>query len=195
MSAAARQAESKKHRTGGSLFSSWQQADQCVPYPTLYRITILPAEGKAAAPLEELVRFEFVYRITESYVARFSSDMGRFHAPALYRESYNFRLMPILGSQGLISPTDAEKAIKQFLKTNSVPFWPQAGEAQQGKNRKPHPHARLHWRSLLLEQPFRAGVVEPYYIFQSESGFHEFCVGARTQDVQLRLARNRQTVV
>lgn len=194
MSPAAKPQESRKRRPEGGILYAWQQADQQVPFPTLYRALAQPSAGQTAAPLRALNRFEFVYRVTESFVARFAGDLGNFQTPALVRESFNFRLMPIAGSQGLISPEDAERCVEHYLKANPVPFWSGAGAGEPPKARRGGDRGYLRWRSLLIEQPFRAGIIEPFYIFQSESGFHEFCVGARTETVQLRLTKARLAV-
>jgi len=89
------------------LFRAWLEANQRVPFPSVYRIDALPKSGPTAASLDKLNRLEFVYRITNSFVADLTHLDGKIPPVTLRPESFAFRLMPIQGQEDLITPEDA----------------------------------------------------------------------------------------
>jgi hypothetical protein len=176
--------DAKQPDRASFLFSLWQQADQHVPFPFLYRLTAQSTGSQAALNLSDLGRIDFVYRITNDFVAHLRLEHGEISPAILYHESYSFQLMPIQGHQGLMPPEEAQKILEAHLGAQPHSFWDAfLSELEPEPEATAEPLERFRhtaWHSLRLEQPFGAGVIEPFYKFRKAGSHCEFWIGSRT---------------
>ncbi|MBS0661094.1 MAG: hypothetical protein JSR82_22980 [Verrucomicrobia bacterium] len=184
------ESERELFRRGNALFWLWEEADRRVPYRWLYAAEALPRPGTTARDLDDLVLFEFVYRIAEGFVARLAGERGSLSLPVLLREDYQYRLMPIRERAELMPPSQALAVLVQDLERRERDFWERIllpPEAAQAAAAASFGHFSAHgWESLRLQQPFAAGIREPFYQFRKPCAAVEFWVGAQTGTVSVR---------
>lgn len=177
-------------RRGNALFWLWEEADRLVPFRWLYRAEALPRVGHTARDLDELVRFEFLYRITDGFVARVSGERGALGPAILRRESYQYEFTPVRDRSDLLTPSQAMEALLQDLERREREFWERIlkpEEVARAAAVTSFVHFNSHgWDRLRLEQPFAAGIREPFYQFRKACTEVEFWVGALTGTVTIR---------
>jgi hypothetical protein len=180
------------------LFQIWENADQRVPFPSLYSLLVQPGSGEPALELDRLARCSFCYRVTDGFVATLEFSSGVFGPATLQRQTYSYKLVPISGRFGLLPPDEAEQLLERYLEGKAPVFWNEfLAEAAPGIAIDPGAtgdvfvrHFRqLSWQSLRLAQPFGAGIGEPFYQFRKRDSRIEFWVGARTGDIHDELVR------
>lgn len=172
--------------TKSYFFQQWETADRHVPFPYVYWWIALPRPGRRAARLDALRRWDSSYRITNEFSIHLSGQDGVFAPGVLRRENYSFRLMPVQGRQGLLTPEGAEQILERHLERQHAGFWQmflreidERHVAVKIEKCLEH-YRRVDWHSLRFEQPFAAGVIEPFYKFRKVRSRSEFWVGART---------------
>jgi hypothetical protein len=181
------------------IFRIWTQADRQVPFPFLCRWRFHPPTGQTAATLHHLTEAEFVYRMSNLFVAELRYAAGEFAPATLLPSPLDYRLLPMQGCQGLISPETAEEILQRHLEQQSADFWSRvwADEAAAGMTAACVERFRqLHWISVALDQPNRSphaqnpglSIVEPQYRFLKHDFPLELLVGARTGQITVRAA-------
>lgn len=168
------------------LFRDWQNALPQVPTHLLYRIEARSRPNRSAATLQELTRVEFVFRVANAFVADVAFHEAKLMPPVtLRREPLAFRFTTLSGPEGLISTAEAAAHLEAFLIRQ-----PPEVCATLARDLEQSPAAdgadlverfrRVAWRSLRLDQPFAAGVMEPTYTLRKVPGRVRFLIGART---------------
>ena len=172
------------------FFRMWANADQHVPYPYVYWWHARPREGRRSHKLDSLRCWEFRYRITNEFAVHLAGEDTRLQPGVLLRENYGYRLMPVPGRFGLLTPEAANEVLERHLEGQTRRFWEYFIREIEGQHtavnpEKCIPHFRkLEWGSLRFEQPFAAGIVEPFYKFHKAGSRCEFWVGARSGRVR-----------
>lgn len=175
------------------LFGQWALADQHVPYPFLFFWLARPPGDQPAAKLHHLSHIDFIYSITGDFIAHLASKNGVFSRAVIHGEAFGYRLLPIQGQRGLMTPEAAERAIESYPLLRQLEFWEQfyyetgLGLEKVIELEIDHLFERyrqLPWHSLRLERPLRAGVLEPLYRFRKANSRCEFVVGAMTGTVR-----------
>lgn len=172
------------------IFEAWRRAEQQVPFPFLYSLEATPRKGQAAGSLADLSTIQFAFRITAEFTAQVTLANGAFGTGELRRENLAFRLMPMQGSTGLLTP----EAALQHLVRELPRLAPEKDEQAPGvksSRRGAKPEASIPaWASLALLQNFQAGIIEPHYFFREYDSTRQFVVGARTGRVRVEQRRD-----
>lgn len=180
----------EEHREESYFFRMWDNADHHVPYPYIYWWRARPREGRKSHKLESLRCWEFRYRITNEFSVRLTGEDQHLEPGTLLRENYSYRLMPVPGRYGLLTPEAANEVLERHLHGQTLRFWEFFIREIEGRHaelkfaKRVEHFRRLPWGSLRFDQPFVAGVVEPFYKFHKAGSRCEFWVGARSGRVR-----------
>lgn len=174
-------------RRGNALFQLWEEAERLVPYPWLYLAEATPRPGASARHLDELVRFEFVYRVTDGFIARIQGERGALGPAVLFPGRYHYEFTPIQSRTDLCTPEEAVAILLRDLAKRDAAFWERILHPEPPPGTPPLVFFEEHgWEFLRLQQPFAPGITEPYYQFRKRCAEVEFWVGAENGSVTMR---------
>ncbi|MBA3849522.1 MAG: hypothetical protein C0502_05930 [Opitutus sp.] len=171
------------------LLRLWALGDKCVPTPFVFWwVASPPNREDDVCHLSGLKKWDACYRVTDRFVAHVSGLDGHYPPATLHPHHNGFRLMPVSGAGGLMSPEAAEQVLESYLNVLPSKFWTAFLAELFGGSARPLrrgwvEHFRtLPWHSVRFEQPFKAGIVEPTYQLRKRGSNWVFFVGARSGD-------------
>ena len=184
------QADSHDPSRSHAIFSDLlAMADSLVPYPWINYVKGLPLESDTAYSAGDFRIFHFVYKCTNDFSCHLSFKKDRkFSEVILLRGHSTYKYQPIVDRTQLITLEAALRQIHRFLEAQKESFWldiilePYFGSFRR-EDEYFKRYSELPFAFFRLEQPFRAGVIEPFYMFSKPALRREIWVGARTGEI------------